>query len=226
MKYAIRLFSLLSFSFFTTLTMAQQELSFDEMFNNLSASRGETGGSGGTTLSGGNSGGVGGGGDTLSIGLDWAKETKVLPENYTIKWTGPDDATDYTVLLSENNFRKTTVMEVNVKDNSFTIPFGALNLNESQSYFVQIKSGDRHKSKKGVITLGSYDDYKSAIAQVKADERYANGSNLDKMMMKAWALEQSGMVMNAYNYYNKYMQDDKDDRTLRKMKTIFLRKHR
>ena len=222
MKYVIQLFSLLCFSMLTTISMAQAD--FDELFSKMEANG--SGDTGGSTLSGGDRGGSGGGGDTLTIRLDWAADSGILPQDYTLNWTGPKEGVDgYTVQVIENDFRQTVVYVANVKNNSMTVPFGNLNLKADTDYAVRINSGDRHKSKKGVIRLVDKSVYNDAMKSVKSDARFQNGSRLDKIMMKAWALEHASLNMDAYQYYKKYMQTSGDDATLRNMKALFIRKH-
>jgi len=227
MKYAIQLFSLLCFSLLTTVTMAQNEM-FDDLFNKMEANTGSDTGGGASGLSGGDDRGSGGGGDSLTIRLDWAKTSSVLPQDYTLHWTGPAEGVNgYTVQVFKNHFTESPKVYVaSVNSNSITIPFGSLNLEDGTEYTVRINSGADHKSKKGNITLVDKSAYNEAMKAVKADSRYQSGSKLEKILMKAWALEKQGLVMDAYKFYNKYMVESGDDTTLRNMKEIFVKKHR
>ena len=231
MKYVIQLFSLLCFSLLTTLTMAQNDMEsqFNDLFDQMGANTERaTGGSGGSTLSGGDRGGAGGGGDEVLIGIEWAKETSVIADDYRLSWEALDSVDSYIVQIGENKRGSdlNLVYVAHVNSTSTNLPFGNLSLDKDKSYYVKVLSSDgKIKCKNTIVKLVDYSVYEDAIKKVKTDVRYKDASKLEKIMMKAWALEKAGLVMNAYKYYSKYMVDEKEDTVLRNMRQIFVETH-
>lgn len=167
-----------------------------------------------------------GGGDgvvEIKTSLPDAK-TKLRPAQYWIHWDAVKGVDVFQVLIKENSMDADgNIYSANIKGNKTVLPLDILHLEMDKTYFVQVRAAGSNnaKSKKSLIEMGDKKSLKEAMVATKKSDAFNRASLVEKMVLKAMAMENSGYLMDAAKIYNSYMSSDKADMILRNMKDLF-----
>lgn len=219
--------STLCFLFFCTCMIQAQVVqpSFEDLkqiIEENSANRGDRGGDSGGSQQG--SGGGAGGGENnfaLGINIDWADMSKMMAQPSRISWQTFEGTNDgpYQIVVKGD---KRILYVHYTSEHSHEVPLDKLGLKEGMEYSISISSqGKKISSKNAKFKIASKSNYYEAINTAKMESDFQGAKRINKILMKAWALQSNGFNYDAYKKYKMYVESDKDNTVLRNMRDMF-----
>ena len=165
-----------------------------------------------------------GGGETAnSINANWLGFTKLVPVDTRLEWTAPAAVTAFQVSLGPDDASGDVIFKMETTNKSVVLPLSQLNLKSGKDYMVQISSANgTNKSPRYGFSVLPQSELKSALENLKEDDRFKNASEDHRILMKAFVLENLELYSQALEMYKTFRHSDESDTLFRNMRDRFL----
>lgn len=168
--------------------------------------------------------GGGGGMSDIAIHLDWADMSNMLAKPSELNWRGVESSKGFLVQVGEDVLlSRDFVFSAKTNKTSISIPLHELVLEKGKTYYVKVTDleDSDNASKKAKFKMINKASLKKAFAQIKDSETFQNANGFKRKMMKAFQLEQEGLMYEAAKMYEAYEKDDDNDATMRNLRDVF-----
>jgi len=171
--------------------------------------------------------GMGGGQSNTKLGInvDWPANGLMLAINSELNWKNLDGMGfgPYQVQIWDKTEDKKFFAAV--AQTSISIPLDDLDLKEGEEYTLQVTSsgGDmQFKSRDIKFTIANPTLYYESLKTAKNSEKFESVPTMEKMFMKALALQANGFHHEAYKLYSAPNQDEKQTMIQETMARAFM----